>query len=83
VAGRDWGRSTEVIHAYHMGCYASMPAIRMRRGLCGKGASPVWTSSHTELVRCIWIQASICPNNWWWQTLFADGLIRYFHFTGR
>jgi predicted naringenin-chalcone synthase len=32
VAGRDWGRATEVVHAYHMGCYASLPAIRMAAG---------------------------------------------------
>jgi predicted naringenin-chalcone synthase len=29
VARRGWRGRTGVIHAYHMGCYASMPALRM------------------------------------------------------
>ena len=29
VAGKGWQGRTGVIHAYHMGCYASMPALRM------------------------------------------------------
>ena len=37
VAGRDWGRATEVLHAYHMGCYAALPAIRLAAGLAGAG----------------------------------------------
>ena len=37
VAERGWGESTEVIHAYHMGCYASLPAIRLAAGLVATG----------------------------------------------
>jgi len=48
VAGRDWGRSTEVIHAYHMGCYASLPAVRLAAGFVGGGRSRV-DLVHTEL----------------------------------
>lgn len=50
VAKRGWRGRTGVIHAYHMGCYASMPALRMasaflasprgREGGAGKG--PGW-----------------------------------------
>lgn len=29
VAERGWSGRTGVLHAYHMGCYASMPALRM------------------------------------------------------
>ena len=32
VAMKNWGQETEVLHAYHMGCYASLPAVRIAVG---------------------------------------------------
>ena len=76
VAGRDWGRSTEVIHAYHMGCYASMPAIRMAAGFVERGKSRV-DIVHTELCTLHMDPSQHLPEQLVVQTLFADGLIRY------
>ncbi|MBW8887514.1 MAG: hypothetical protein JF616_07120 [Fibrobacteres bacterium] len=50
VARRGWRGRTGVIHAYHMGCYASMPALRMasaflaspRARADGEGNGPGW-----------------------------------------
>ncbi|MBI1753527.1 MAG: type III polyketide synthase [Acidobacteria bacterium] len=76
VARRDWGASTEVIHAYHMGCYASMPAIRMAAGFVARGKSRV-DIVHTELCTLHMDPSQHLPEQLVVQTLFADGLIRY------
>jgi predicted naringenin-chalcone synthase len=76
VAKRDWGRSTEVFHAYHMGCYASMPAIRMAAGFVERGKSRV-DIVHTELCTLHMDPSQHLPEQLVVQTLFADGLIRY------
>ncbi len=59
---------TAVTHAYHMGCYAAIPAIRM-----GRGADVVHTevcSLHVNPMAHEMEQLVI-------QTLFADGFIKY------
>ncbi len=76
VAGRGWGRSTEVLHAYHMGCYASLPAIRMAAGLVERGRKRV-DIVHTELCTLQLDPSQHQPDQLVVQTLFADGLIRY------
>lgn len=76
VAHRGWGRSTEVIHAYHMGCYASMPAIRLAAGLLERGKARV-DVVHTELCTLHMDPAQHQPEQLVVQTLFADGVIRY------
>ena len=76
VAKRDWGRSTEVIHAYHMGCYASLPAIRMAAGFVERGKSRV-DIVHTELCTLHLDPSQHLPEQLVVQTLFADGVIRY------
>jgi len=76
VAKRDWGRSTEVIHAYHMGCYASLPAIRMAAGFVERGKSRV-DIVHTELCTLHMDPSQHLPEQLVVQTLFADGVIRY------
>ncbi len=76
VAKRDWGRSTEVIHAYHMGCYASLPAIRMAAGFLERGKARV-DIVHTELCTLHMDPRQHLPEQLVVQTLFADGLIRY------
>lgn len=76
VAKRDWGRSTEVIHAYHMGCYASLPAIRMAAGFVERGKARV-DIVHTELCTLHMDPTQHLPEQLVVQTLFADGVIRY------
>jgi len=76
VAKRGWGRSTEVFHAYHMGCYASMPAIRMAAGFVERGKARV-DIVHTELCTLHMDPSQHLPEQLVVQTLFADGLIRY------
>jgi predicted naringenin-chalcone synthase len=76
VASRDWGQSTEVFHAYHMGCYASMPAIRMAAGFVERGKARV-DIVHTELCTLHMDPSQHLPEQLVVQTLFADGLIRY------
>ncbi len=71
VASRKAGRSTIVTHAYHMGCYAAIPAIRMAMGF---GKSDI---VHTELCS-IHLNASLHEvEQLVVQTLFADGFIKY------
>jgi predicted naringenin-chalcone synthase len=76
VAQRGWGRDTEVIHAYHMGCYASLPAIRLAAGLLERGKSRV-DLVHTELCTLHLDPSQHLPEQLVVQTLFADGMIRY------
>ena len=52
VSSRGWRGRTAVIHAYHMGCYASMPALRMATAFLasprtraeGPGGGPGWAA---------------------------------------
>jgi len=76
VAQRGWGRDTEVIHAYHMGCYASLPAIRLAAGLLERGKARV-DLVHTELCTLHMDPSQHQPEQLVVQTLFADGMIRY------
>lgn len=71
VSLRQAGAITTVTHAYHMGCYAALPAIRM--GLGFGGADIVHTemcslhlNSHLQEMEQLVVQ-----------TLFADGFIKY------
>jgi 2-polyprenyl-6-hydroxyphenyl methylase/3-demethylubiquinone-9 3-methyltransferase len=48
VAHKGWGAATRVTHAYHMGCYAALPAVRMAAGFSAIGARRV-DIVHTEL----------------------------------
>ena len=76
VAQRGWGEGTEVVHAYHMGCYASMPAIRIAAGFVARG-KPRVDLVHTELCTLHLDPGQHLPEQLVVQTLFADGLIRY------
>ncbi len=76
VAARDWGRSTEVVHAYHMGCYAALPAIRIAAGFLERGKARV-DLVHTELCTLHLDPSQHLPEQLVVQTLFADGVIRY------
>lgn len=71
VSARDWGRDTEVIHAYHMGCYAAHPALRIAAGQASVDIV------HTELCSLHFDPTKHDPAQLIIQSLFADGCIKY------
>lgn len=70
VAKRRW--PTRVVHAYQMGCYAAVPAVRIGMGL---GANV--EIAHTELCSLHLDPTDHALATLVVQSLFADGLIRY------
>jgi predicted naringenin-chalcone synthase len=78
VSKRNWGDRTTVTHAYHMGCYGSMPAIRMGIG---------FLKSEEEKTRVDVVHTEICSlhsnpskhesDQLVSQSLFADGFMKY------
>jgi len=79
VADRGWGRLTRVTHAYHMGCYASIPALHIASGFVAGGpCNPIQVDVvHTELCSLHLNPAVHTAEQLVIQTLFADGVIRY------
>ncbi|HEU4535325.1 MAG TPA: 3-oxoacyl-[acyl-carrier-protein] synthase III C-terminal domain-containing protein [Polyangiaceae bacterium] len=83
VAARGWGGLTRVTHAYHMGCYASIPALRLAAG-CLATATP---SAPAGAGRVDVVHAELCSlqldpgahglEQLVVQSLFADGFVRY------
>lgn len=76
VSAKGWGGHTRVTHAYHMGCYAALPAVRMAAGFSAIGARRV-DIVHTELCSLHLDPADHRVEQLVVQSLFADGLIRY------
>ncbi len=76
VSNRREGRTTRVTHAYHMGCYASIPAIRIARGLIADSQKKA-DLVHTELCALHLDPFSHTPEQLVIESLFADGCIRY------
>ena len=68
---RGWGSRVETLHAYHMGCYAAFPALRMARGLTATEIT------HTELCTLHLDVANTEPEQLVINSLFADGAITY------
>lgn len=68
--------SPEVTHAYHMGCYASLPAIRMAQGLALSEEKEI-DIVHTEMCSLHLRPDVHTPEQMVVQTLFADGHIGY------
>lgn len=85
VAGKGWGSQTSVTHAYHMGCYAALPALRMATGFealraAGGGASLAAKRVdivHTEICSLHMNPSRHEPEQLVIQSLFADGCIGY------
>ena len=75
VSKRNWSE-TAVTHAYHMGCYASMPAIRMAQALQLKSQKTI-DVIHTEMCSLHMNPSMHEPEQIVVQTLFADGHIKY------
>lgn len=78
VSKRDWGHQTTVTHAYHMGCYGSIPAIRMGRGFLSQSpAKKRIDVVHTEIC-CLHTNPSMHQiDQLVSQSLFADGFMKY------
>ena len=68
--------ATAVTHAYHMGCYASLPAIRLGRGLV-LGSGEDVDVVHNELCSLHLDPTVSTPEQMVVQSLFADGHIKY------
>lgn len=80
VAERGWGDRTRVQHAYHMGCYAAFPAVRLAAGLLATGEAGVGRRAdvaHTEICSLHVNPLDHAPEQLVVQTLFADGFIVY------
>ncbi len=76
VAQRGWGATTRVTHAYQMGCYAAVPALRIAAGFVARDARRV-DIAHTELCSLHLDPTDHSLEQLVVQSLFADGLIRY------
>jgi predicted naringenin-chalcone synthase len=84
VADKGWGALTQVTHAYHMGCYAAFPAIRIAAGhfgtcaaLCTSRAERRVDIVHTELCTLHLDPSDHSAEQCVVQSLFADGFMRY------
>lgn len=83
VSKRGWGRHTRVTHVYHMGCNASLPALRIAQGFAFAPEPFRPTGSrrvdvvHTEFCTLHLNPLIHTPEQLVVQTLFADGFIAY------
>ena len=76
VLKRGWEKNTMVTHAYHMGCMAALPAIRMALGSASHRDCRV-DIVHTELCSLHMNPALHSDEQLVAQSLFADGMIKY------
>ena len=83
VSQQGWGSMCRVTHAYHMGCYAAFPALRLASslvqappGLRSRG-QPRVDIVHTELCTLHLNPLVHTPEQLVVQSLFADGFIVY------
>jgi predicted naringenin-chalcone synthase len=79
VAARGWGRKTQVLHAYHMGCYAAHPALRIAGGQLAylSSSHPSVDVIHTELCSLHLDPTQQDPAQLVIQSLFSDGHMKY------
>ena len=73
---RGWQGHTDVTHAYHMGCYASLPAVRMAEGFVAVNQQAV-DIVHTEMCSLHLNPLDYSPEQLVVNSLFADGFIKY------
>ena len=83
VSARGWGRQTRVTHAYHMGCYATLPALRTAVGFAllpdalREGTDRRVEIVHTEICSLHLNPQLHSPEQFVIQSLFADGFVAY------
>ncbi len=71
-----WGHKTDVTHAYHMGCYAALPAVRMAKSFV-ISENQQTDIVHTEMCGLHMNPKVHTPEQMVVQTLFADGHVKY------
>lgn len=77
VANKNWEKKTVVTHAYHMGCMAAIPAMRMASSFLNHKEKTKIDIVHTEMC-ALHINPSINTiEQLIAETLFADGFIKY------
>ncbi len=76
VSRRNAGKTTTVTHAYHMGCYGAIAALRMARGFSCSGKDKI-DIVHTEMCTLHMNPLLHSAEQLVVQTLFADGFIKY------
>ncbi len=76
VNNNNWSGMTNVTHAYHMGCYAAMPAVRMAEGFIAAKSQKV-DIVHTEMCGLHMDRHENSPEQLVVQSLFADGNVKY------
>ncbi len=81
VTQKNWSPATGITHAYHMGCYASLPAVRLAQGLVAARSAVEQSSKidvvHTEMCGLHMNPMDNTPEQMIVQSLFADGHIKY------
>jgi predicted naringenin-chalcone synthase len=79
VSRRGWGASTRVVHAYQMGCYAAVPAVRLAAALvtADRRPRPHADIVHTEICSLHLHPRQHAAEQLVLQSLFADGHVRY------
>ncbi|CAN5713678.1 type III polyketide synthase [soil metagenome] len=75
VTHENWNHPTAITHAYHMGCYASLPAVRLATAL-SKSVARV-DIAHNEMCGLHMNPTLQTPEQFVVQTLFADGHVKY------
>jgi predicted naringenin-chalcone synthase len=77
ISNKNWSNTT-ITHAYHMGCYAAIPSIRMAKGLLlSDSAKKRADIVHTEMCTLHVNPALHRLDALVSQSLFADGFIKY------
>lgn len=76
---RGWQQQTRITHAYHMGCYAALPAIRIASGFLASSEKQDHRVDivHNELCTLHLDPSDHSPEQLVVQSLFADGHVRY------
>ena len=81
VTEKFWNQATAITHAYHMGCYAALPAVRLAKSLVRDEyeANKNFTTDivHTEMCSLHMNPSAQTPEQMVVQTLFADGHVKY------
>ena len=86
VSQREWYNTT-VTHSYHMGCYGSLPAIRMAQGFMLSSLFGLTQPKsridivHTEILSAHCNVLNDSTEQIITMTLFSDGFIKYSAFT--
>ncbi|MDZ4662843.1 MAG: 3-oxoacyl-[acyl-carrier-protein] synthase III C-terminal domain-containing protein [Pseudomonadota bacterium] len=75
VSKRAW--PSQVVHLYHMGCYAALPAVRLANSILNFEGFKRIDLMHTELCTLHFQSQNHDPEQLVVQSLFGDGAISY------